>query len=421
MNNICAFDNISLLDLWRENEKYDCAVVTYFRIARDCGKGEIYSDIENEARNRSLSAKLLVKGYKIISVLGILKEGDKNQNIEGFYVVNDCGNVIDIINKINKIKKTDEVNLEAVNKCEDELVELREVFFEYIKKLGEEFEQDSVLLIPKGMDFKSTIDIIIKDINELRDIVDDLKSYPEVPPLQVEIAKSKCRNAVEILELLKSVPVETHKKEPEIKKVTETNNSIVNEIADKKDSESASVTTIIETVSETKVDLETSTTVDTETEIETKKITEELIETFEKEEYFDIEEETIVPEIPASEKIEQIREKRKKEKTGSVIYAERFSSNPNSVYDRLSGTKPSDSSKGRKSSNLFELIGLNDKFLFIREIFNGDSNLYSTAINRLNNTNTFTEANEIILEYVDDEKDEAYQTLVELVKRKFNG
>ena len=271
------------------------------------------------------------------------------------------------------------------------------------------------------MDFKSTIDIIIKDINELRDIVDDLKSYPEVPPLQVEIAKSKCRNAVEILELLKSVPVETHKKEPEIKKVTETNNSIVNEIADKKDSESASVTTIIETVSETKVDLETSTTVDTETEIETKKITEELIETFEKEEYFDIEEETIVPEIPASEKIEQIREKRKKEKTGSVIYAERFSSNPNSVYDRLSGTKPSDSSKGRKSSNLFELIGLNDKFLFIREIFNGDSNLYSTAINRLNNTNTFTEANEIILEYVDDEKDEAYQTLVELVKRKFNG
>lgn len=154
--------------------------------------------------------------------------------------------------------------------------------------------------------------------------------------------------------------------------------------------------------------------------VKTKEITEELIETFEKEEYFDIEDEAVTPEIPPTEKIEQLRAERKKEKSGAAIYAERFSSNPNSVYDRLSGTKQSDSSKGRKSSNLFELIGLNDKFLFIREIFNGDSDLYNTAINRLNNANTFTEANKIIFDYVDDEKDEAYITLLDLVKRKFS-
>ena len=66
------------------------------------------------------------------------------------------------------------------------------------------------------------------------------------------------------------------------------------------------------------------------------------------------------------------------------------------------------------------MIGLNDQFLFIREIFNGDSDLYNTAVNRLNNAKTFTEANEIIFDYIDDVEDEAYKTLVDLVKRKFS-
>jgi len=224
------------------------------------------------------------------------------------------------------------------------------------------------------MDFKSAVDLIIKDINELKNIVDGFKNYPNIPSLQIEIAKSKCRNAVEILELLKSVPVETAEEEP-------------------KEKERA----------------------------QTKIIVGELIETFEKEEYFDIEDEPVTPEAPSTEKIEPIKTEKKKEKPEAAIYAERFSSNPNSVYDRLSGTKQqSDSSKGKRSSNLFELIGLNDQFLFIREIFNGDSDLYNTAVNRLNNAKTFTEANEIIFDYIDDVEDEAYKTLVDLVKRKFS-
>ena len=301
------------------------------------------------------------------------------------------------------------------------------------------------------MDFKSTVDIIIKDINELKDIVDDLKSYPGVPPIQIEIAKSKCRNAVEILELLKNIPLEVSVKESEIKKVTETeklpadvnraktstenNSKIADDIVpttsivntnDSKETNIESVTVTSVNESKRDSDVKTDTTsgitlkeTKIEEKVETKKITEELIETFEKEDYFDIEEETDVPEVPQAQKIEQIREERKKEKSGTLIFAERFTSNPNSVYDRLSGAKQTDSSKGKRSSNLFEIIGLNDKYLFIREIFNGDVTLYNLAINRLNSANTFTEAHKIILEYVDDEKDEAYNTLVELIKRKF--
>lgn len=55
------------------------------------------------------------------------------------------------------------------------------------------------------MDFKSTIDLIIKDLNEASEIIDDLKKYPGVPILQVELAKSKCKSAGEVIALLKTL------------------------------------------------------------------------------------------------------------------------------------------------------------------------------------------------------------------------
>ena len=45
------------------------------------------------------------------------------------------------------------------------------------------------------MDFNSTVDLIIKDLNEALKIIDDFKNYPGVPLLQVELAKSKCKSA----------------------------------------------------------------------------------------------------------------------------------------------------------------------------------------------------------------------------------
>ncbi len=55
------------------------------------------------------------------------------------------------------------------------------------------------------MDFNSTIDLIIKDLKEASEIIDDLKKYPGVPALQVELAKAKCRSAADVIALLKSL------------------------------------------------------------------------------------------------------------------------------------------------------------------------------------------------------------------------
>ncbi len=55
------------------------------------------------------------------------------------------------------------------------------------------------------MDFNATIDLIIKDLKEASDIIDDLKKYPGVPALQVELAKLKCRSAGECIAILKNL------------------------------------------------------------------------------------------------------------------------------------------------------------------------------------------------------------------------
>lgn len=77
------------------------------------------------------------------------------------------------------------------------------------------------------MDFNATIDLIIKDLIEASEIIDDLKKYPGVPALQVELAKSKCRSAGDVIALLKSLgdvtpekneKVQEKLKEPEAKK-----------------------------------------------------------------------------------------------------------------------------------------------------------------------------------------------------------
>jgi hypothetical protein len=64
------------------------------------------------------------------------------------------------------------------------------------------------------MDFNATIDLIIRDLDEAREIIDDLKRYPGVPALQVELAKSKCKSAGEVIALLKNLQSDTSSQSP---------------------------------------------------------------------------------------------------------------------------------------------------------------------------------------------------------------
>lgn len=74
--------------------------------------------------------------------------------------------------------------------------------------------------------------------------------------------------------------------------------------------------------------------------------------------------------------------------------------------------------------DLKSVIGINDKFLFVNELFGGSMEKYNKSIDNLNDLKTLNGAmiylNELKIELQWNSSNEAYQKLAELVKRKFD-
>lgn len=190
------------------------------------------------------------------------------------------------------------------------------------------------------MDFNATIDLIIKDLDEAREIIDDLKKYPGVPVLQIELAKSKCKSAGEVIALLKSL----------------------------RDNMPVLITP------------------------------------------------------PPVEKKEESK-KAPKKASESAIIADKFSHLSNRFNEQLESMKSdddiSDILKTKPLTNLSEAIGVNDKFQFIREIFDGNKDAYIQAISRLDHAESLKDARAVIMSYTgDSNENEAVKQLLDLVKRK---
>lgn len=235
------------------------------------------------------------------------------------------------------------------------------------------------------MDFNATIDLIIKDLEEAREIIDDLKKYPGVPVLQVELAKSKCKSAGEVISLLKSlsdnvfiVKEETIKPQPQEQP----------QLTEKKKVPVSSVK--ISMISEEK-----------EKEVLPVKS----------------------PTLPVEKKEES--KKTKTKNSESAIIADSFSHLSSRFNEQLGSLKAdddlSDILKTKPLTNLSEAIGVNDRFLFIREIFDGNKEAYNQAILRLDNAENIADCRAVIMSYTgDNNENEAVKQLLELVKRKLH-
>ena len=219
------------------------------------------------------------------------------------------------------------------------------------------------------MDFNSTIDLIIKDLDETRKIIDDLKKYPGVPVLQVELAMSKCKSAGDVIALLKDLK--------------ENILSVKEEQISPPDQQPSPVE---------------------------KATTSKLIEftpTAEVENIVIMEENTII----------------QNNVTDAAIIADRFNHLASRFNEQLGSMKSdddlSDILKTKQVTSLYEAIGVNDRFLFIREIFNGNKDSYNQAISRLDSVENLADAKAIIMSYKGDNTDsKAVNQLIDLVKRK---
>ena len=136
------------------------------------------------------------------------------------------------------------------------------------------------------------------------------------------------------------------------------------------------------------------------------------------------------PVIPEKKEIE-IEKKPENEKPveapkkASSIIADNFSGKSASINEQL-GSKQNKEDvtniiKSKHINSLRNEIGLNDKFLLIREVFNGDKETYEQAITKLEEITTLADAKTIISEYSAPESaNEAIELLTGLVKRKLH-
>jgi hypothetical protein len=234
------------------------------------------------------------------------------------------------------------------------------------------------------MDFNATIDLIIKDLDDAREIIDDLKKYPGVPVLQVELAKSKCKSAGEVIALLKSLKVNIPSVKDEPIQLQQ-----LQQLPEEKKAPARSVKINPPEGEKKKENIPVKNT------------------------------------PPPAEKREEPGKILKKTPESTII-ADKFSHLTNRFNEQLGGMKSdddmSDILKTKPIANLSEAIGVNDRFLFIREIFDGNKDAYTQAILRLDNAESLTDARAIIMSYTgDSNENDAVKQLLDLVKRKLSS
>lgn len=115
------------------------------------------------------------------------------------------------------------------------------------------------------------------------------------------------------------------------------------------------------------------------------------------------------------------------EEPGSTAIGEKFQDDRSSLNDLLSLKNGEDSigekMKFNQVSNLKSAIDLNNKFLFIRELFEGNSDEYNQTIEELNSVDTLDEAAKILdkfrYKYKWTEKEDTLCIFNEIIHRKF--
>jgi len=130
-------------------------------------------------------------------------------------------------------------------------------------------------------------------------------------------------------------------------------------------------------------------------------------------------EEKIIQEIPVRDEKEQ--------QAKSAILAEKISPSDfhpinETLAQKKTGNDLSSKLQTAPLSSISSGIGLNDKFLFIRELFKGDNVLYNTTIQHLDTADSLANALDFIRLHFDwNEKDETTQNFINLIHRRHGG
>ena len=238
------------------------------------------------------------------------------------------------------------------------------------------------------MEIKHTIEILTKDIQDIEKLVGNLQNSEDGYAIELDLALSKLRNVYDILTMIKA----------------DRWNEMFSPPAEA--IESTEFGKEPEQFSEPEQATEPEQTTEPEQVNEPEQITEP--------------EQTTEPE-QASELNSTIAPGEKKE---AEILAEKFSAE-SSINENLAGQRGQDKQKPRQSWTFTAIsgtIGINDRFLIIRELLNGDSERFNNLIKSLEGAGNYQDAiNLLEEEFSGSVEHEGIEILAGLVKRRYTG
>jgi hypothetical protein len=225
----------------------------------------------------------------------------------------------------------------------------------------------------KEMKYKHTFEAAIANLDEIKNLLQELNAGDSLSSIEIDLALQKTRSFYEILLMLKHPDSDSDMPEPSGIITPERKPATIKKISAKESGKTA------ERSSETD------------------------------------------PAIQASDKPEASppADKRKK----PVILSDSLGSKKvlgESIHQPIQYQEISSRLQAKPITNLAAAIGINERFLYIRELFGNDTKKYEHAIDILNSAANFNEAyNYMIREYTWDMDSEMVQGLLELVRRKF--
>ena len=246
------------------------------------------------------------------------------------------------------------------------------------------------------MNKQKKINTLLKDIQDLYAIANRLEHEEQIHPLDIDLALSKVRNLYDLL--LTIHPQTTYNPEYQNKETEKKS------LAEEKN--------------------EPAPLIEKEKSEPTKKPEEEKRE-FVIEEPPKPKEKLKEEKPPIEEETSNSSQKKETQQEGSPIVADKFQSRK-FIHDNMAQKKSkkdvSSKMQSKPIQDIASAISLNDKFIFIRELFNGNKEQYLETIQVLNNFDTYENALSFLQENFDwDEENPNFERLIELVKRKFTA
>lgn len=185
----------------------------------------------------------------------------------------------------------------------------------------------------------------------------------------------------------------------------------IQNVADEEQDEISGITKEEESIVETPKEETTVESITEDTNTEAQEVLEVKNETaieVQAEVKIEVVQETIVDE-PVMDSLEEKK-----------VLGEKFVKEP-TLNERLAATKNQESKiKAKPITNLKAAIGLNDKFMFVRELFNNNSSQFDQCIADLDNCKTLLEGIEYLEKNFKWTKTEASLKFISLVKQRFS-